>query len=436
MLDTNTISGFKIREDFLQFVWLHRLYKQTTLKTNKGSILEVIHPGELNTNAGADFFNARIRTGDLVLAGNIEVHVKTSEWLKHGHQHNRAYDTIILHVVFEHDTDIEQNENNRVEVLELKPLLSEHILEVYKHFQRSEKALPCAFAMTEVPETISFSWLNRMAVERLEHKMQDIETRFEQFNGDFLQTFFALLLRAFGFKVNSLPFELIASYLPLQVLLKHSNSNVQIEALLLGTAGMLEETFQDKYLRELQNEYSFLRDKYKLSQLSQEIFKYARMRPGNFPALRLAQLARLIYSQNNLFLQLEKLCDAKLLKKILDIELNDYWKHHYKPDGKAVEKHLALGKSSIESLMINAFAYFYFFYGKKLRKPEYQEHALSILEAVSFEKNQKTKKFELLCNGSRSGLESQGMIHLHDNYCIQKKCMNCAVATAVFKNRV
>jgi hypothetical protein len=425
----------KLKEDFLQFIWQHRLFNNSSLKTQTGLDLEILKPGDLNTDAGADFFNARIQLGSIVLAGNIEIHVKTSDWLRHNHQHDRSYDNIILHVVYEDDAVIAQNKENHVEVLALKPLISKDVLETYKQFEQSGAVLPCAFAFQKVPYSLAYTWINRMAVERLEKKMDEIEKRFNQFNGDFSQTFLAIIFRAFGFKTNSLPFELLASYLPVQVLLKHINSSLQLEALLLGTAGMLENSFSDKYMRDLQNEYTFLRDKYKLAQLKGSIFKYSRLRPGNFPALRLAQLANLFHKQNDLLAKTERLRTSDELKEMLHVELSDYWKHHYKPDGTKVQSEIKMGLSSVESLIINAFAIFYFFYGKKLDKPDYLQHAINLLESLRFEENSKTKKYEALLDHSKSALESQGLIHLHDNYCSKKRCLNCAIATAVFKNQ-
>lgn len=436
MPDLKPTQIANIKEDFLQFVWQNRLYSQEPLKTTNGTKLEVLKPGELNTDSGADFFNARIKLGELVLAGNVEVHVKSSHWIRHHHQHDSAYDNIILHVVFVHDLEIPQNTANNVEVLELKSYIGKELLDTYSRFQREERALPCSFALNEVPSAISAAWLSRMAIERLETKMADVEKRFIQFNNDFLQTYFALLLRAFGFKTNSLPFELIAAYLPFHILMKHSSNRLQLEALLLGTAGMLEEEFADKYLRGLQNEYSFLKDKYKLSQLSKDIFKYSRLRPGNFPALRLAQLAHLLHNKPDLFMDMERVTAPEELKKQLQFELSDYWKHHYKPDGKLVSRDIRLGNTSLESLLINAFSYFYFFYGKKLGKPVFQDYALSILEHLSFEENHKTKKFSVLIGKKASALESQGIIHLYDQYCVHKKCLSCAIAACVFKNQV
>lgn len=420
-------------EDLLQFIWQHKLIKPSKLITRSGKEIEIIKFGEKNTNSGADFFNAQIKINNLILAGNIELHIKSSDWLKHDHQKDPSYDNIILHVVYEADKEIEQNKKNNVEVLELKDLIDDAIILNYKKLIHSKSEIPCTKQLSQIDEHKASSWTNRMAIERLELKTKTIEQTFSNFNNDFNQTFYSVLLKNFGFKVNALPFELLATYLPASILLKHVNNQKQIEALLLGTAGILDDFYEDKYIQNLQSEFEFLKNKYKLSVLDKKIFKYSRLRPANFPGLRLAQFAQLIFSHPQLLTHPHELKNINDIKNLLSIELEGYWKNHYKPDGKQSSNNITLGETSIQNILVNTFSYFFFFYGKQLNKPFYENLALEILEEVAFEKNTKTKKFDHLNCGKRSALVSQGLINLLDNYCDKKLCLNCAIGSSLLQ---
>jgi hypothetical protein len=421
-------------EDLLQFAWQYKVLKPKPLITKSGKTVEIIKQGELNRDSGADFFNARIKLDGLTLAGNIEIHVNSSDWLKHKHQEDKSYDNIILHVVYNDDKIIPQNSNNNVEVLELKELLPDHFIENYEKLIGAKTELPCKNQLNGVNELKASSWMQRMAIERLELKTEMIETVFANFNNDFTQTFYAVLLKNFGFKVNALPFELLANYLPAHLLLKHSHDQKQVEALLFGTAGLLDDLFEDKYLHGLQSEYEFLKNKYKLSSLKKEIFKYSRLRPANFPDLRLAQFAQLICRSPKLISEPQSYTNVKALKEALQFEPNGYWAHHYKADGKKSTFELKLGEDSIQNILINTFSYFFFFYGKKLNKEFYQEFALEILEDVKFESNVKTKNYMEMPCGRKTGLLSQGLINLNDNYCSKKACLNCGIGAAILQS--
>lgn len=423
----------KGNEELLQFAWQYKVLKPKPLITRSGKTVEIIKQGELNRDSGADFFNARIKLDELTLAGNIEIHVNSSDWLKHNHQNDKSYDNIILHVVYNDDKPIAQNISNNVEVLELKELLPDHLLYNYDKLLDSRTELPCQNQLKDVNELKASSWVNRMAIERLELKTQVIQTMFANYNNDFTQTFYAVLLKNFGFKVNALPFELLASYLPAHILLKHVQDQKQVEALLLGTAGLLDDLFEDKYVKNLQSEYEFLKNKYKLSTLQKEIFKYSRLRPANFPSLRLAQFAQLICNDPKLISEPQSYTTVDALKKVLHFEPSGYWKDHYTANGKKSKFELRLGEDSIQNILINTFSYFFFFYGRKLNKETYCDLALDILDKVKFENNLKTRSYNPLCCGARSGLVSQGLINLNDNYCSKKACLTCGIGAAILQ---
>lgn len=421
----------KFSEELLQFIWRYKLLKPLPLITAAGNEISVLRTGDLNLNAGPDFFNAQIRIGHLILAGNIELHLKTSDWLRHNHQQDKSYDNIILHAVYEHDVELEQNTANNVEVLELKNLIDEKTLKVYEQLSTTKEKLPCAAQLKHVSEIKLASWMERMTIERLEEKVDRIENYFASSGGDYIQTFYTALLRSFGFKVNAVPFELLAKQLPVHLLLKHADNLEQLEALLLGMSGLLEDQFKDKYIQTLQNEFEFLKNKYQLNPLQKELFKFSKMRPANFPNVRLVQMANLIYSNKNLFMHPQQFTNYAMLMKALKIKPIGYWKNHYSADGNLSGKDLSFGEASAEIVIINAFAPFFFFYSKKLAKPEYTELTIELLNKCKVESNAKTKLFgarkEVLLNAAAS----QGIINLYDNYCTSRKCLKCGIAAAI-----
>jgi hypothetical protein len=423
----------KFNEDLLQFLWQYKLLLPLPLITTSGKEIFILKNGELNKDSGPDFFNAQIKIDEVVLVGNIEIHLKTSDWLKHKHQQDKNYDTIILHVVYEHDIDLAQNQTNNVEVLEVKKLIAESTIETYNQLNSSKDKIPCSNQLATVNDIKFIAWLERMTVERLEGKIKLIENYFKSVNGDYTQTFYFMLLRNFGFKVNSLPFELLAKNLPITTLLKHSDNLLQLEALLLGTSGLLEDQFEDKYILQLQNEFDYLKNKYRIIPLNKEIFKFSKLRPANFPTIRLAQFARLINSKPGLFIAPYDFSNYEEIVVSLKINLDGYWKNHYNMDGNLTSKDLTLGLSSIENLIINTFAPFYFFYSKRTGKEEIGDLAIELLNKCDFEQNTKTKLFLDKKAILKTAADSQATINLFDNYCTKKACLKCGVASSLLK---
>jgi hypothetical protein len=420
-----------VKEDLLQFAWQHKLLKPGPLYSISGKEISIIKQGELNRDSGPDFFNARIRVNNIILAGNIEVHVKTSDWLKHNHQTDKSYDNIILHLVYQNDAEIEQNTEYNVEVVELKKLLPEHLLKGYQSLINSGQRLACNAQLAAVNEITFTSWMQRMLIERMETKIAWIEKLFESFEGNYAQTFYTVLLRNFGFKVNALPFEILSKHLPVNLLVKHSDNLLQLEALLLGTAGLLDKQFEHPYVLNLQNEFSYLKNKYQIIPMSGELFKFSRLRPANFPTLRLAQFAQLIHFRPQLIQSPQAYMNAKHLIKLLDIQPANYWQHHYNLNGSKNERSLCFGKNSKENIVINTFAVFFFFYSRKTGLEEFRDLSLVLLEECSFEQNTKTKLFSEKKQLLKSAADSQAAIHLHDNYCVKKNCLRCGIAAAV-----
>jgi hypothetical protein len=422
-----------LREELLQFIWQHRLLKPLPLVTVSGKTLSVIKPGDLNKDSGPDFFNARINLNGLTLAGNIELHVNSSDWTRHGHESDPNYDNIILHVVHHHDVRLAQNEKHNVEVLEVKDLIPEELIKNYEGLMLSRQELVCGSHLVNANDQKFSMWLQRMFTERLEQKANYIEELFRACGGDYVQTFYSVLLRSFGFKVNTLPFELLSKQVPANILLRHADDLLQLEALLLGSAGFLEETFSDKYIQQLQNEFEFLKRKYNIIPLKKEVFKFSRLRPANFPTLRLAQLASLVHAHPELFSAPQQFTSFEEIQNCLKVSPGEYWKKHYRMDGREAEHELRMGEESISNITINTFTQFFFFYFRKNPRENYIDVSLSLAEKCSFEKNNKTKHFSAKSHLFTSAVESQGLINLYDNYCSRKNCLKCPVAADILR---
>lgn len=422
------------KEDLLQFVWQYKLLGSAPLKTVSGKELQVLSPGALNADSGPDFFNAKIRLNNITLAGNIEIHLRSSDWLKHGHQHDASYNTIILHVVYWHDIQVQQNNDFNVDVLELKNHIPQHTILNYRELMQNKTRIPCASQLKQVNDTVFSTWLERLAVERLELKVKRIEGYYKLTGRNYVQTFYLCLFRNFGFKVNAEPFELLGKHLPVQLLLKHADNLLQLESLLLGTAGLLDEQFEDAYILKLQNEFEFLRHKYGLVPLSKSLFKFSRLRPANFPDLRLAQFAALLHEQTRLFTFPHRFTNYEELIKAFHAEVHPYWKNHYKPGGDAQLKQSSLGIQSIENILINTFAPFFLFYSKQVAQPEYLNHALDLLSRCKFEDNARTRLFSAKQAVLISAANSQALLQLLDGYCSKKRCLRCGIGYHILKN--
>jgi hypothetical protein len=418
-----------MKEELLHFIWNYKLLKTQELVSVNGAKLKLFHQGELNKDAGPDFFNAKIEVDGITLVGNVEIHVNSSDWLKHGHENDKAYNNLILHVVYKYDKAIDQNTKHNVEVLELKNYLDTAVIKKYNSLISSTNSLPCSKQIKNVEELKMQSWLQRMLVERLESKTEYAAHVFAATQNDFSQTLYLMLARNFGFKVNAEPFELLAKHLPLSVLLKHSSNLLQLEALLYGTAGFLNKSYKSKYVQQLQNEFEFLKNKYKLKELDLSVWKFLRLRPANFPTVRLWQFAMLIHKCSELFRNPEKFNSVETLSKAIAHPHEGYWSNHYKIDGDEVRTLKGLGKTSIENIIINTMAPFLFFYGQQTGKDKFIEAAVECFENLPFEDNVKTRHFTKAGLKFKTAAESQGLITLFDNYCKNTRCLDCGIAS-------
>ncbi len=422
-----------MKEDLLHTIWKYKLLQQSSFTGTKGEIIDIISIGEHNQNSGPDFFASKISINNIQLVGNVEIHIKTSDWIKHHHQNNKAYDNIVLHVVYEHDIEIEQNNEFNVSVLELKKYIPQSIIEKYSQLQLSQNTIACGKSITSVSEISWLAWMNRLAISKIEEKTEYIESLFQFTNQNYEQTLSILLIRNFGFKINNDAFELLAKSIPLAIIKKYSDNPLQIESLLFGVSGFLQEPFEDKYPKLLQNEFEFLKHKHQLVPIKKEVWKFAKTRPVNFPTIRIAQLATLFCKAGSLFHLLEQKPDISILENYFNIETNPYWDSHYNFDISSDISKKKFGSSSFQLITINTLIPFLFFLSKKQDKTEYSDYALELLSKLPAEVNSKTKQFIELGVKNNSALESQAQLFLLEKYCSKKQCLNCNIGQQLLK---
>lgn len=421
-----------MKEDFLHYLWKFKLFNNE-LVTTHGEPVQVLKCGEHNKNSGPDFFNAKIKIGNTTWAGNVEIHVKASDWNHHGHQKDKAYRNIILHAVHEADAENADLNGNEIPTVQLKNKFKPELWNQYEKLFSSRQWIPCANMIETVDKFTISAWLERMVIERLEEKIIFIENLLTQNKNNWEETFYQCLSRNFGFKLNASPFELLAKSLPAKYLAKHKNNLLQIEAMLFGQAGLLEEKFKDEYPNELKREYSFLKNKFSLLPVEKHLWKFARTRPVNFPTLRIAQFAALVHQSSHLLSLILETKKAKDILKLFDVSASGYWKTHYRFDhaGKSSEKNL--GKSSAENILINTVIPFLFLYGKEKNDDYTRNRSLELLEQLPAEKNNIIHEWELLKIEAGSAYRSQGLIQLKNEYCSQKKCLNCGIGNKILR---
>ncbi len=423
-----------MNEDLLHTIWKFKLTKKTDYIGSKGEIIKVVSIGEHNSNSGPDFFNSKIEIDGILLAGNVEIHIKTSDWLKHNHQINKAYDNLILHVVYEHDTELEQNNLHNVPVLILKDVIAPSILDKYKQLETSKSKIACGKSISKVDSFILNSWLDRLLIARLEDKTDYINTLFEFTKNNLEETLYILLFRNFGFKINDEAFELLAKSLPYNVNKKYADNITQLEALLFGTAGMLNELFTDKYPKQLQNEFEFLKHKHSIVPIKNEMWKFSKTRPVNFPTIRISQMANLLSKQQSLFHFIENKPSIEAIRAYFDIETHEYFKTHFQFDSVSASSTKKLGETAINTIIINTIVPFLFFVSQLNSNQELQEYALNLLSEISAEQNSKIKLFQLLGINPKNAFETQALIKLYNSFCSKKACLHCAIGKDLLKN--
>ncbi len=422
-----------MRESFLHYVWRTRRIALKKLTTTTFQPVEILDPGTYNTDAGPDFFNARIRIGDTIWAGNVEMHVRASEWLAHGHQNDPAYDNVILHVVFVEDKAIYLEAGVRLPCLEIRDRIALQLMEKYMQLEAAEAWIPCASFFPKTPQVIRLNCQDRLLVERLEEKTALVAKSLQATKNHWDETFYRVLASGFGLKVNVQPFESLARNLPLHILSKHRNHLFQLEALLFGQAGFLQNEVKDAYPQALLREYQHLAHKYQLHPMSVQQWKFARLRPAGFPTIRLAQFAALIGQSERLFSQILEVQDARSIENLFALQVSDYWLDHFQFDKPSIRLPKRPGRDFIEILILNSIVPVLYHYGKINQLPAYQSLALKILEELPPESNVILDGWKQLGTKAHNAYESQALLHLKTRYCDAKRCLECAIGNAILK---
>lgn len=421
-----------MKEKLLQYIWQFQYYNKNELTTTDGDTLQIIHQGNFNTNQGADFSEAKIKIGNTTWAGNIELHIHSSDWDLHSHSADKNYNNVILHVVWQHNKAIKDADGNTIPTLELQNRVSNLLLIRYEDLMHTSSFIPCENHTHTINGLTLLSWKQRLVAERLENKSAAIFSFLKRNNFHWEETFWWLIARNFGMHVNSEAFEKIARSLPVRILTKHKNHVQVLEALLFGQAGLLQKKFIEAYPLMLQKEYRFYQKKYKLEPPQIQLF-FLRMRPANFPTLRLAQLAMLISSSTHLFSKIKESTSLIEIRKWLDVTANDYWHYHYVFDETSSFKKKKLGEQMINNILINTIVPVLFAYGLHHNEQSYKDKTISWLEEISSEKNNITKGFEALKFTNKNSFDSQSYIQLKNEYCNNKRCLDCAIGNALLK---
>ena len=423
-------------EAFLHYLWRHQMIGKGLASTD-GQPVVVLKPGEHNRDAGPDFFNARILIGGVEWVGNVEVHLRSSDWKSHRHSADKGYNNVILHVVYEHDCEIVLENGNVPATLELKSFVHPAIVANYDFLMTPSDgdSIPCAKRLSGVPSLVTGSFLDRLAVERIEAKSEVVRRLLNESHGSWEQTCYWLMAHYFGGKVNALPFELLAKATDQRLLARWKDNTTRIEALLMGQAGLLEGYFEDDYPRQLQADYEALRTAAGLVPVDGFLWRFFRIRPSAFPTIRISQFANLVAQSANLFSTLLDMTDVHSIENLFNCRASDYWDNHYRFDqvsAKAVTKRM--GRMQADLLIINAWVPLLLVYGESHGQQHYKDQAMALLQQLPAESNRIVRQFAAAALTPENAAQSQGLIQLKSNYCASRRCLDCRIGHNIIKS--
>ena len=416
-----------MRENFLHYLWKYQKFKQLQLVSNNKDKLQILNVGQHNTNAGPDFLHARVRINDQIWVGNVELHVKASDWDTHGHGSDPAYGNVILHVVWEYDRSVNRYDGTKIPTLVLKHYVPGSAIDNYrKLFKSKNKWINCESEIAEIDNFVVSNWMERLYFERLENKCWQVDVLLEQTRNDWEAVLFQMLARNFGFTVNADAFASMARHVPFNLIRKLQWHPAKLEALWFGLFGLLEQEHADDYYNELKEEFFYLKQKFRLSATGILPLQFFRIRPSGFPTIRLSQLARLYASRPNLFSDIIEADTMPDFYKLFRVKASDYWTNHYR-FGKAVRPRAKIiSKEFIDKLVINTIVPLKFKYARHMHRTANAE-ILKLVRAVKAEKNNIYNRFTALRPFSNSALYSQALIELKTNYCAKNNCLHCAI---------
>jgi len=423
-----------MKEEFLHYLWKYSLYDPDKLFDNEMNKIIVLNPGEYNRDSGPDFFNARISVAGTVWAGNVEIHTRSSHFNNHGHQNDPAYNNVILHIVVENDKRVFNSKGEEILTAEIE--FDSFFYEKYSTLINNPYIIACQDDIKKLDDILVRHWLNSLVIERFQTKSESILKIFSETGNDWEETFYRLLTRYFGFRVNTGPFEMLARALPFRIIRKHTDNRFQIEALLFGTAGMLEErlfkeALSDEYYRNLLKEYSILSAKYSLQPLHGWIWKFSRLRPSNFPTVRLSQLAAMLSVAGGLFSKVLEATDIRQIKELFEVTASGYWDDHFVFGKKSRNFSKCTGSQATDIFLINAVIPIIFVYGQSRDCQDISERALSFLEEINAEENTIISEWKAAGIIAESAFYSQALIQLRNEYCKKRKCLDCRIGSKI-----
>jgi hypothetical protein len=422
----------QIPEEFIHFLWKFRMLAPE-LKTVSGEAISIIHPGNHNTDAGPDFLYARIRINNTLWAGNVEIHVKASDWYHHKHEQNEAYSNVILHVVAENDKLVTDWHGQALQTLCLDNAFDPDLFFRYKEITENLLWVPCMNLIKMAEPLHVLSRISALAIERLEVKSKKIYHELKICNMDWEECCYRILAQQFGAKINTAPFEMLSKSLPVKIIMKYHHELFQLEALLFGQSGLLGMRLFGPYPRSLKKEHRYLSDKHQLTPIPGYLWNFLRLRPAGFPTLRIAQLARLYEKHQRVFGELIEIEDIRTLIHFFELESSSYWDDHYLFDRKSRKKKKKFGKQSIQLLLINAILPLIHLYGEQMHKPDLAIRAIAFLEALPPEDNAVIRRWAESGVDARNALESQGLLQLKNTRCEQKLCLECSIGHHLLK---
>ncbi len=423
-----------MKEDFLHFIWKNKLFNTNALFTNKGEGLTIVHPGFHNLDSGPDFFDAKIKIGDITWVGNVEIHSKSSDWYVHRHEKDPAYDNVILHVVEQDDLPVYNSNNNQIPTFVITKHLDLQYLKNFNNLIKNKSILRCQNKLKSVDSFVIINFKYKLFFERLEQKNAIIKKLLSRTHNDWNVVLYKTLLKYFGGTVNKEAFEQLANLLPYKIFKKYSDDPFKLEALLFGVGGLLNENKpgNPRYCL-LRKEYRFLKAKHQLSELKSNSVRFHRLRPIGFPTIRLAQFAMLYHRIEFLFEKLMNIEHPEEAYELLQITADKYWDTHYNFDKLTKTKKKTIGKDFIDRILINVVVPLKFAYQKHLGL-ENTEKIVEFIEQIKPEKNRIVDIFHKIELHSQNALDSQAIIQLNENYCKPERCLQCEFGQYIIKN--
>jgi len=423
-----------MKENLLHFIWKLQLFSCKKLHCTTNDSVQIISPGLQNHNSGPDFLNAKIKIKDQLWAGNVEIHVKSSDWYIHKHETDENYDSVILHVVWEHDVEIFRKSNQIISTLELKNYISKDLLVKYEQlFNKNKKWINCENNIDSIDNFVLSHWFERLYFDRLEGKSNQIQEILKKNNNNWEATLFYLLARNFGLKINADSFYNFANSFDFSIVRKVSNNQEQLEALFFGQAGLLNNNYESEYFETLKKEYNYLRIKFNLTPISNGQVQFFRLRPNNFPTIRLSQLANLYHLHQNLFSEVIELKSVDKFYESLNVSTSAFWKTHYTFEKESKKSNKYLTKSFVDLLLINAIIPLKFVYLKSLGKEDFSS-ILKIMDEIKPEKNSIISKFSDFKIKSKNAFETQALLQLKNEYCTKQLCLQCEIGKELLQN--